>query len=66
MESYIVRIYRRDERDRHKLSGLVEVAGSDEKRRFSSLDGLGAIMSPEKKAGKKGQGRAILQHKRQV
>lgn len=40
MESYIVRVYRRNQADTHEVAGLVETVGSDEKKAFQSFSGL--------------------------
>jgi hypothetical protein len=40
MESYIVRIYRRNQNDAGEVAGLVETVGTDLKRPFQSFSGL--------------------------
>lgn len=45
MESYIVRLYRRDAGQTGNLVGLVETVGKDEQRPFHSADELVAILS---------------------
>ena len=40
MESFIVRIYRRDRNDPDEVAGLVETVGTDEKKAFQSFSGL--------------------------
>ncbi|HEY7601883.1 MAG TPA: hypothetical protein VIB60_05210 [Methylomirabilota bacterium] len=52
MQSYIVRIYRRDRRAR-RLVGVVEEAGVEGKRAFTSPDELWRILtaSPRRAAG---------------
>lgn len=44
MESYIVRIYRGDKKNPRSLIGIVEEVGIDEKRAFTNLDELWAIL----------------------
>jgi len=47
-ENYIVRIYRRDEVDSEKASGIVEDIGAKGKRVFKNFDELLVILrSPE-------------------
>lgn len=46
METYIVRIYRRDKNDRRILAGIVEDPGEMEKRVFDSMDDLCNILCP--------------------
>ncbi len=45
MDTYIVRIYRREENVPQRLVGLVEEVGVEEKRAFSNLDELWNILS---------------------
>lgn len=45
MDSYIVRMYRRDADNPENLVGLVETVGEEEKRAFHSLSELTAILS---------------------
>jgi len=44
MENYIVRIYRRDERDGRKIAGLVEIIEADDKKPFASFEELKQIL----------------------
>lgn len=44
MENYIVRIYRRDEKDLNSLVGLVEIVGLDEKKPFRNAAELLEIL----------------------
>jgi hypothetical protein len=46
MESYIVRIYRRDRKHPRRLVGLVEEIGVKEQRAFRNLEELWAILNP--------------------
>ena len=58
-ESYIVRIYRRSKKDPETIVGLVEVVGTGEIRKFSSLNDLGTALyqkGRQRKSGKSGQG----------
>lgn len=48
VESYIVRIYRRDEEDSTKLVGLVETVGLEEKKSFKNFEELLAILTSPK------------------
>lgn len=45
MDSYIVRLYRRDAENPENLVGLVETVGEDEKRPFHTVSELVAILS---------------------
>lgn len=45
MDSYIVRMYRRDAENPENLVGLVETVGEDEKRSFHTVSELVAILS---------------------
>ena len=44
MESYVVRIYRRDVSSPHNLVGLVELIDIDEEKSFTSFDELRKIL----------------------
>jgi hypothetical protein len=47
LDSFIVRIYRIDMENSRNINGLVEVMdGSRERKPFSDLDELGAILNP--------------------
>lgn len=56
MESYVVRIYRRDKQDPQKIIGLVEMVESAGKEAFADFDELRRILSGghENNARKKG------------
>jgi hypothetical protein len=45
LNSYLVRIYRRDEKNPSKIVGIVEEIGTDGKRAFECLDDLWEILS---------------------
>ncbi len=45
MESYVVRVYRRDAKDSEKLAGLVELVEVDEEKAFTSFGELRAILN---------------------
>ena len=45
MDSYIIRMYRRDAENPENLVGLVETVGEGEKRSFHSVSELVAILS---------------------
>jgi len=49
MDTYIIRIYRREESASHTLAGTVEEPGIPEKRAFVNLDQLWDILHPKKK-----------------
>jgi hypothetical protein len=49
METYIVRIYRRDRDDPQKIVGLVETVGKDDKKAFASRDELIMVLEGTKK-----------------
>ena len=44
MESYIVRIYRRDRNSAHNLVGLVELVEVEKEKAFRNFDELRAIL----------------------
>lgn len=51
MESYVVRVYRRDAKDSEKLAGLVELTDREEEKPFVSFAELRKILiSPGKNA----------------
>ena len=59
MDSYIVRIYRRDREDTNRVSGVVEWSETREKRSFQGCDELLWILcgpegKPEQDVEKKG------------
>jgi hypothetical protein len=45
MESYVVRVYRRDAKDSEKLAGLVELTDREEEKPFVSFAELWKILS---------------------
>ena len=45
MDSYVVRIYRRDPKDPARLAGVVERAGAKGRKAFQDLGGLMAILT---------------------
>ncbi len=51
MDNYIVRIFRRDDNDPDKISGLVEIVAEEKQRVFSGCDELREILSPTEKLG---------------
>ena len=53
IDTYIVRIYRRDDNDPRQVSGVVEIAGGDERRTFSNYDEFWEALAPEKKKKRK-------------
>jgi hypothetical protein len=46
METYILRIYRRGKSIPHKMIGIIEESGMEEKKAFTCLDELWRILSP--------------------
>jgi hypothetical protein len=48
LDTYIVRIYRRDDSDPDMFAGIVEEPGIVEKRAFTNLDGLVTILGQRK------------------
>lgn len=40
MDSYVVRVYRRNQNNTEEIAGLVETVATDEKRSFRSFSGL--------------------------
>jgi hypothetical protein len=44
MENYIVRIYRRDEKDGRKIAGTVEIIEADDKKPFVGFEELRRIL----------------------
>jgi len=55
MDSYVIRIYRREGRKSRILIGTVEVAGTEEKMAFSNVDELWEVLKNHKCQGKKGK-----------
>lgn len=47
MENHIVRIYRRGEKDRTKVTGVVESVGRDTRHTFHSLNSLRSVADRE-------------------
>ena len=45
LESYIVRIYRAEERNPRNIIGVVEEVGADEKRAFTNIEELWNILN---------------------
>lgn len=45
MDSYLVRIYRRDENNPEAITGTVEKIGTEKSHRFKSLEELGGIIT---------------------
>jgi hypothetical protein len=53
MENYIVRIYRRDEKDGRRIAGMVEIIEADDRKPFASFEELRQILDlPRDKQGK--------------
>lgn len=48
MESYVVRIYRRDPKEPRRLVGVVEQAGAEGEQAFRDLDELLALLTPKR------------------
>ncbi len=48
MENYIVRIYRSDRKNPHRLIGLVEQVGVEGQKAFRSLEELWEILNPRR------------------
>jgi len=44
MENYIVRIYRRDEKDRTKVTGMVESVERETRHTFHTLNSLRSVL----------------------
>jgi hypothetical protein len=54
LESYIVRIYRRDHNKTIEIAGLVESIEAEKKQAFKNMDELSRILcGPEKKTSRK-------------
>ena len=53
MESYIVRVYRRDKKDPEEIVGLVEVVETGEVKKFANRYELDQIVSTRGKASKR-------------
>lgn len=47
-DSYVIRVYRREETDTSRLVGLVEIVGNDEHTPFTTIDELWHILSAAK------------------
>jgi hypothetical protein len=59
VDNYIIRIYRRDPRDPHKIIGMAEAVETEEKVTFTSLDKLQSILNQPKT----GQGKRRIARK---
>lgn len=53
IETYIIRVYRRNRDDPRKIAGLVETVGKDEKKAFASQEELLRILNTERKKRKR-------------
>jgi len=53
MDSYLIRIYRREEDNPRMLVGIVQQVGNEEKKVFSNLNELWSILSPVKENARK-------------
>ncbi|MBI4831192.1 MAG: hypothetical protein HY801_06490 [Candidatus Lindowbacteria bacterium] len=51
VESYIIHIYRRDEKVPTKILGTIEKVGEEKKRSFENFDELRALISSNKGDG---------------
>ncbi len=47
MDSYIIRVYRRDLKDPNVLTGIIEIVSRQEKQPFRSYDELWQIMAAD-------------------
>jgi hypothetical protein len=61
MESYIVRVYRRNQSDLNGISGLVETVGTDERKEFQSFSSL--VTAIRQALGEDDQGTRPGQHR---
>ena len=52
MESYLIRIYRRDVEDPEQITGTVEEIGTQESQGFKSLVELGGIITGKRRKGR--------------
>ncbi len=59
MESYLIRIYRRDVEDPEQITGTVEEIGTQESQGFKNLVELGEIITEKKRGGRAGK-RSVL------
>ena len=59
MESYLIRIYRRDEKDPERITGTVEEIGTQKSQGFKNVVELGGIITGKKRKDKDGK-RAVL------
>ncbi len=53
LDSYVIRIYRRNSEDPQQVVGLVEIISSEEKKAFRTFDELREILQPENIKGVK-------------
>lgn len=51
-DSYVIRVYRREETDTRQMVGLVETVGNEEQRPFATIEELWKILSSEHKPRK--------------
>ncbi len=52
-DSYVIRIYRREENDPRQMVGQVEIVGLDEKKAFASIEELWGILGDAGRKRKK-------------
>jgi len=48
-DSYVIRVYRREESDTSQMVGLVETVGNEEQKPFATIEELWKILSAENK-----------------
>ena len=53
MDSYLIRIYRREKDNPESIVGIIEEIGTKEKDSFKNLSELGKIICPAIKKGRK-------------
>jgi hypothetical protein len=54
-DSYVIRVYRREETDTSQMVGLVETVGNEEHKPFASVEELWKILSAQHKPRKNRQ-----------
>ena len=59
METYLIRIYRRDVKNPERITGTVEEIGTQKSQGFKNLVELGGIITGKKRRGRAGK-RSVL------
>jgi hypothetical protein len=64
MENFIVRIYRRENADPNRVTGVVEDPDSSESKRFSNIEDLISILVPQAINTKNKKKKQVVEHRK--